>query len=35
VYSAQDVIRDTVVEGPVPEQAEHIRQLHQQYNAKK
>ncbi len=31
----QEVIRDTVVDGPVPELAEQIRQLHQQYYAKK
>ena len=30
----QEVIRDTVVDGPVPELAEQIRQLHQQYYAK-
>lgn len=26
----QDVIRDTTVDGPVPELAEQVRQLHQQ-----
>ena len=31
----QDVIRDTIVEGPVPELAEQVRQLHYQYYAKK
>src|SRR5690554_667039 len=31
----QEVIRDTIVDGPVPELAEQIRQLHQQYYAKK
>lgn len=31
----QDVIRDTVVEGPVPELAEQVRQLHRQFYAKK
>ncbi len=31
----QEVIRDTVVDGPVPELAEQIRQLHQQYHARK
>lgn len=31
----QDVIRDTIVEGPVPELAEQVRQLHHQYYAKK
>lgn len=30
----QDVIRDTVVEGPVPELAEQVRQLHRQFYAK-
>ncbi|MFS0615443.1 nucleoside deaminase [Lederbergia ruris] len=27
----QDVIRDTTVDGPVPELAEHVRQLHRQF----
>ncbi|SHE13064.1 Guanine deaminase [Chlamydia abortus] len=31
----QDVIRDTVVEGPVPELAQQVRQLHRQFYAKK
>ncbi len=30
----EDVIRDTVVEGPVPELEEEMRQLHRQYYAK-
>ncbi|MEF2969312.1 nucleoside deaminase [Paenibacillus sp. M1] len=30
----QDVIRDTVVEGPVPELAEQVRQLHLQFHHK-
>lgn len=31
----QDVIRDTTVDGPVPELAEQVRQLHQQFYAGK
>ncbi|CEG29433.1 nucleoside deaminase [Bacillus sp. B-jedd] len=31
----QEVIRDTTVEGPVPELAEEVRQLHQQYYSRK
>lgn len=31
----QDVIRDTIVEGPVPELAEEVRKLHLQFHAKK
>lgn len=31
----QDVIRDTVVDGPVPELAEQVRQLHVQFHKKK
>jgi len=31
----QDVIRDTVVDGPVPEFAERIRELHRKYHAGK
>ncbi|MNP83409.1 hypothetical protein D3C76_1823460 [compost metagenome] len=27
----QDVIRDTVVEGPIPELAEQVRRLHRQF----
>lgn len=30
----QDVIRDTIVDGPVPELAMEIRKLHQQYHTK-
>lgn len=32
--SIQDVIRDTVIDGPVPELAEEVRQLHLQLHAK-
>ncbi|WP_019534637.1 nucleoside deaminase [Paenibacillus ginsengihumi] len=31
----QDVIRDTVVDGPVPELAEQVRELHRQFYAKR
>lgn len=31
----QDVIRDTVVDGPVPELAEEVRKLHQEFYARK
>ncbi|CAH0119539.1 MULTISPECIES: nucleoside deaminase [unclassified Paenibacillus] len=31
----QDVIRDTVIEGPVPELAEEVRELHRQFYAKR
>lgn len=31
----QEVIRDVAVEGPVPELAEEVRQLHQQYYSRK
>lgn len=31
----QEVIRDTTVDGPVPELAEQVRKLHEQYYAKK
>lgn len=31
----QDVIRDTTVDGPVPELAEEVRQLHRQFYAKR
>lgn len=31
----QDVIRDTVVEGPVPELAEQVRELHRQFHTRK
>lgn len=31
----QDVIRDTIVDGPVPELTEQIRQLHRQFYARK
>jgi tRNA(Arg) A34 adenosine deaminase TadA len=31
----QDVIRDTTVDGPVPELAEQVRQLHLQFHARK
>ncbi|MNJ39238.1 nucleoside deaminase [Paenibacillus bouchesdurhonensis] len=31
----QDVIRDTVVDGPVPELAEEVRELHRQFHTKK
>ncbi|WP_019638711.1 nucleoside deaminase [Paenibacillus fonticola] len=31
----QDVIRDTVVDGPVPELAEEVRELHRQFYMKK
>lgn len=31
----QDVIRDTVVDGPVPELAEQVRELHRQFHARK
>lgn len=31
----QDVIRDTVVDGPVPELAEQVRELHRRLHAKK
>lgn len=30
----EDVIRDTVVEGPVPELAEQVRELHRQFHTK-
>src|SRR5690625_3430340 len=30
----QDVIRDTVVDGPVPELAEQVRELHRQFHSK-
>ncbi|OZB98845.1 nucleoside deaminase [Paenibacillus sp. XY044] len=30
----QDVIRDTVIDGPVPELAEQLRDLHRQFHAK-
>lgn len=33
--SIQDVIRDTVVDGPVPELAEQVRELHRQFYAKR
>ena len=33
--SIQDVIRDTTVDGPVPELVEEIRQLHRQFYAKR
>lgn len=33
--SIQEVIRDTIVEGPVPELAEQVRQLHRQFYARK
>lgn len=31
----QDVIRDTVVDGPVPELAEQVRQLHRQFHERR
>lgn len=30
----QDVIRDTIVDGPVPELAQQVRQLHQQFHSR-
>ena len=30
----EEVIRDAVVDGPVPELAEEVRKLHEQYHAK-
>ncbi|MCM3744590.1 nucleoside deaminase [Sporosarcina luteola] len=33
--SIQDVIRDTAIDGPVPELAEQVRELHRQFHASK